>query len=112
MACTETIRSWSLRNDGGSLELPDGWFGRPYDNVHRLTTVHLHADAPPLALDDRLFLTAQGSIKVEADDASLIIGADQLLIEWTGFGSDQTRHVQSYSQALLRLHPGAGLATA
>lgn len=71
----ETIRSWFLRNDGGSLELPDGWFGRPYDNVHRLTNVSLHADALHLALDDRLFITAQGSITVEADDASLTIGA-------------------------------------
>ncbi|MDR2983037.1 MAG: hypothetical protein LBV12_12435 [Puniceicoccales bacterium] len=56
----ETVKEWFSRESGGSLSLPDGWFGRPYDNRHSLTSFAQTSDGYELILDK--------TIKINFDD--------------------------------------------
>lgn len=40
MSYLNTIQTWFLRECAGSIFLPDGWFGRPYDGLWSLVAVH------------------------------------------------------------------------
>src|SRR5215213_70194 len=60
------IERWFKEELGGTLVLPDGWYGRPYDNVHTLTKLDETADSLTLALDHKLSLHFEGLERVEA----------------------------------------------
>jgi len=51
-----TVKNWFKREWGGSLLLPNGWFGRPYDNQHQLTRFELNNEDWMLLLDNNLSL--------------------------------------------------------
>lgn len=74
--------------------LPDGWFGRPYDNLFELT--RSHATERSLVLEfDNLVLTFGGRPRVDATAAKLRIDGFILLnLEWIEFGSTRSRRSQ------------------
>ena len=78
---TTLIQNWFTRTWGGGLVLPDGWFGRPFDNIHRLTDVSQSSGLLRIVLDDQLTLTFNG-------DELVIDGYSELSFDWKEYGSD------------------------
>ena len=52
-----------------SLELPSGWFGRPFDNQHRLTRIEADGDDLVIQLDGdlELVLHAPSAVAIAGD---------------------------------------------
>lgn len=67
------IELWFRITKGGSLMLPDGWFGRPFDNIHRLTFVAARPLWLIIELDERLLLTLREPSTVLGSDEELVI---------------------------------------
>tara|TARA_R110002049_G_scaffold290063_1_gene473301 strand:+ start:517 stop:849 length:333 start_codon:yes stop_codon:yes gene_type:complete len=86
---TTLIQNWFTRTWGGGLVLPDGWFGRPFDNIHRLTDVSQSSGLLRIVLDDQLTLTFNGDVSVKDNGDELVIdGYSELSFDWKEYGSD------------------------
>ena len=61
----DVIQTWFDRELGGSLMLPDGWFGRSYDNIYHLKYITCDNDVITVALDNDISLNFDrlGSVK-------------------------------------------------
>lgn len=69
------------------MVLPDGWFGRPYDSQHSLTSVIDNGDELTLILDEILHLHFQGLQSVRVEGHDLILGPfKKLQFERTPYG--------------------------
>lgn len=87
MTFSTTIQQWFDTEWGGSMVLPDGWFGRPYDNQHSLTSVTESGDELTLVLDEILHLRFVGLKSVRIEGHELIFGPfKELRFEWTPYG--------------------------
>lgn len=60
--------------EGASLKLPSGWFGRPHDNFHVLTSVSIVGDALVIVLDERLELRLSRPQRIDVDGPTLRVG--------------------------------------
>ena len=70
--------------------LPDGWFGRPYDNQHALTSVTGYDDELTLVLDGILHLHFEGLESIQIEEHELILGPfKSLRFQWTPYGGGQ-----------------------
>ena len=87
MSFANTVQTWFDTEWGGSMVLPDGWFGRPYDNQHALTSVEQDGDTLTVVLDEILRLRFEGLGSVHAGKHELIFSQfDKLCFEWTPYG--------------------------
>ena len=68
-----SLRQWFSRVKLASLELPHGWFGRPYDNLHQLTWSAATTHKVLLELDHQilLILTDPGPAEITSDLARI-----------------------------------------
>lgn len=83
--------------DRVGLVLPDGWFGRPYDNLLSLTSVEGSSNAMRIGLDDDLFLDFHGPVEVASTMIKVVISAFEKLI-WTWHESDTgTAHTEKFT---------------
>lgn len=100
------IRGHFATFTGASLELPDGWFGRPYDNFHHLRSVDIVDRALLIGLDDLQTLTLHGPTTAEVDGSVLsLTGFDSGTWEWTPYGSRHAaRQQRAVSRGTIRLH--------
>jgi hypothetical protein len=97
MRFTDVIQQWFKDEWGGSLMLPDGWYGRPYDSQLSLTSVDETGDTMTLVLQKKLRLHFEGLKAVERRNRDLVIGPfDRLRFEWNSFGDDVSRGVKDY----------------
>lgn len=66
------------------LVLPNGWFGRPYDNLHQLTGCTAAGDKMRIELDGQLILTFAGAgLEAVRDRDGLIVrGFTTLACDW------------------------------
>ncbi len=60
------IENWYQREWTGSLVLPDGWYGRPFDGQHRLTSVNEAPEHLTIVLDNALTLSFSGPTHIES----------------------------------------------
>jgi hypothetical protein len=67
MSIKVAIEAWFNRTGGGSMILPDGWFGRPYDNIHVLKGIHESEHGLKMDLSDQISLTFVGFFIVAED---------------------------------------------
>ena len=76
------------------LVLPSGWFGRPYDNFHRLTACTAAGDTVHVELDGQLNLLFEGpgTLAVRDGDSLVVSGFTRLLWDWRPYGSLESRH--------------------
>jgi len=97
------VVTWFGRVKLASLELPRGWFGRPYDNLHQLTWSSATQHKVLLELDRQLLLiiTDPGSIK-ECDRELRIEGCAQVTLDWQEFGN-LAAHVDDHGAGSVRL---------
>lgn len=97
MSFTNTIQRWFKEELGGSLLLPDGWYGRPYDNQHALTSVDETGEALTVILDRKLTLRFEGLKSVEGRKGELVFGPfDKLRFDWETYGTDAKRGTMEY----------------
>lgn len=97
MNFTPTIQHWFNTEWGGSLLLPDGWHGRPYDNQHALTSVEESGGTLTVVLDQKLTLRFEGLKSVKAQKQELIFGPfEKLRFDWESLGPGEQRGTKEY----------------
>ena len=83
MNFTAVVQKWFEDEWGGSLMLPDGWFGRPYDNQHLLSSITESGGVFTVILDQNLVLRFKGLKFVRPGNRELVFGPfDHLRFEW------------------------------
>jgi hypothetical protein len=92
-----TISAWFSDVLTASVELPDGWFGRPYDNMHRLTWSVERDDKLFLELDGRLHLILAGVEVLENGAGLLRLGCSHAVFYWREYGSSGDHHAVVYN---------------
>lgn len=83
MESLQVIRKFFQEFGNVGLILPDGWFGRPFDNLFRLTRSETQPGLLVLELEENVTLSFRGDIKLEKTDAKLRIdGFSELDLDW------------------------------
>jgi len=97
------VSEWFAAVKLAGLELPDGWFGRPYGDLYRLTSARLEdADRLVIELEKQLQLGFVNPRRVEATLEHLLIGDFETLeFEWREFGNLRP-HSTSYTNGAVR----------
>jgi hypothetical protein len=109
MRYTDIIQKWFRDEWGGSLVLPDGWYGRPYDNQHGMTSIHESGDALTVTLDQKLTLHFEGLKSVRVRKRELVFGPfDKLRFEWEAYGASGEHGVKEYRAGEARIVPAPG----
>jgi hypothetical protein len=99
-----SIKKWFADSIGGSLLFPDGWYGRPHDNIHQLTNlVEEPNNAILIVLDKVLKLRFVGVAYIKLDPNQIAIGFTQLKVEWEGFGHPEMHGIKEYRSGELRI---------
>jgi hypothetical protein len=107
MSFKNTIQRWFKDEWGGSLLLPDGWYGRPYDNQHSLTSVDELRDTLTVILDRKLTLRFEGLKSVKAEKRELTFGPfEKLCFDWESFGTDGKRGTKEYQTGEVKIVTG------
>jgi len=93
------IQKWFKRNIGGALLFPDGWFGRPYDNLHTLADIEENDSYFRVKLGDGdTMLTFHGGCVVTVDRKELTFSSFSLLVfSWLPYGTPKQDVVYSKS---------------
>lgn len=77
------IVNWIKAYPRFGLELPNGWFGRPYDNIHKITW-HSERDSKLIIeVDNQLYLIFTKPLNYQSKESILI------LKDWTQFVFDR-----------------------
>ena len=98
MSASETVRQWFAKEHGGGLILPDGWFGRPYDNQHQLTLIKHEDNTLTLVLDSRLMLMFEGLRGVKFQGHDLVLSEfTKLHCEFHSYDDAGSQHKTQYS---------------
>lgn len=107
-----TIRYWFSIAEAAGLVLPDGWFGRPYDNQLNLTCVEERPSRLLLELDDDLLLVFERPLAVAIDDSVLELSHfTQFIFAWQEFGT-ATPHYRVFHSGRVRLVPPLAIVIA
>jgi hypothetical protein len=102
---TAIIQDWFSGFGGGGLVLPDGWFGRPHDNLHRLTFIASRPSWLIIELDEQFLLTIRDAKVVARENRDLVIsGFASCTFDWKEYG-DTRGHVTHYDHGEVRLVP-------
>lgn len=76
----EHVSQFFSDKSSAGLKLPDGWFGRPHDNQHRLTSVNATDESLHIQLDGMHTLELTGEVNVELADGTLRLSDFDTLI--------------------------------
>lgn len=88
--------------------LPDGWFGRPYDNLFLLQDVQLDGDVLTVLLSEDTALVFDRLRHVNLDGSELVFeGFCRCSIRWKEYGGVEYRE-QVYDAGQVRLVPPVG----
>lgn len=105
----KNIKNWFQIKGGGSLITPDGWFGRPYDNIHMLTYLEVRPNKVILELDEQLYLIFTDVKSVYTKNEELCFEEfSQCVFDWQGYG-DLKPHATIFSSGIVKIvaPPGA-----
>ena len=92
------IKFFFLRRRSCGLKLPNGWFGRPYDNGLSLVEAEVRDDALIIEPDHPLRLIFHGIPTLESKANGLhLTNFDALVFEWKEVGGDQRPHREIYT---------------
>ena len=107
MSFTSTVQQWFKDEWGGSLLLPDGWYGRPYDNQHALTSVEESGTTLIIVLDRKLMLRFDGLKSVKVHNRELVLGPfEKLRFDWERLGTDGKRGTKEYEAGEVKILTG------
>jgi hypothetical protein len=99
------VRQWFGDGHLPSLELPDGWFGRPYDNCHALSHLDVIGDRLLIGLDGQQLLVLTRPAVTYCTHGEMVLTFEQLVFDWQGYG-DRTPHAKGYAAGQLRFATG------
>lgn len=89
--------------------LPDGWYGRPYDNQHVITSIAESGETLTIVLDRKLTLHFEGLKSVESNQRELDFGVfDTMQFSWEGFGGVTQRGSRKYRGGEIKIVSGTG----
>lgn len=101
---TANVRNWFAIHNGGSLLLPDGWYGRPHDNQHRLTSVSTEPGGLVLILDQKLTLRFEGQPSADTATRALVIsGFSRCHFMWEGYGANARKGSREFASGEVRI---------
>jgi hypothetical protein len=84
---SKIIQDWFAKAKGASLVLPDGWFGRPFDNWHELSYLEQRPHKLLLELDDQLLLVCTDLRSAQIVGRDLVLsGFAQCVFDWQEYG--------------------------
>jgi hypothetical protein len=102
-AALDAVIKWFARVKLASLEMPKGWFGRPYDNLHQLTWWGATDHKLLLELDRQLLLVITDPSAVEVTDSELRINeCAQVVLDWQEYGNLRP-HADNHGPGSVRL---------
>jgi hypothetical protein len=103
------IRQWFER--AGQVNgpvLPDGWFGRPYDNQYSLEALNESDDAIVLRLSQEAVLRLTRPRRAFVERAELVVdGYDDATFEWKDAGGVAC-HTKNFTSEQVRFVPPIG----
>ena len=109
MRFANTVKQWFEHEWGGSLVLPDGWYGRPYDNQHAVTSIDESGNGLTLVLDQKLTLRFEGLKSVDVRSRELVFGPfAKLRFEWEAYGASGEHGVKEYHTGEVKIVPAPG----
>lgn len=109
MRFSNTIHQWSQNEIGGSLVLPDGWYGRPYDNQHVVTSVDEMGDSLIVILDHKLTLCFHGLKSIQVCGRDIVFGPfNRMRFEWIAYEETETHGAKEYDGGEVRIVPALG----
>jgi hypothetical protein len=76
------VRTWFESVGAASLELPNGWFGRPYDSSHELTWSTARDEKIFIELDDQIHLILTDPSLTRSKRLDLEIQVSALIFDW------------------------------
>ena len=96
------ISQWFEREEGAGLVLPDGWYGRPFDNLLNLISIERDAIVLVIELDSGLVLHFTGLRNIQSHGHDLVFSDfDSLQFKENGPGISGGTKV--YSDGEVRL---------
>lgn len=99
----EAVNRFFASVDDAGLKLPTGWFGRPFDDWHHLTSARSNGNALFVELDNQLRLTFFGPVRAEEDGRTLrLTGFTRLEWEWFEFDAP-IGHQQEFGAGIVEL---------
>lgn len=92
----DVVDAFFSRSGGASLKLPSGWFGRPHDNFHELTSATVVDSTLVIVLDERLQLRLHGPQRANIDGGVLRLdGFKRADWKWYEYGTD-AEHLERF----------------
>lgn len=92
MNAAVALADWYATALTASVELPDGWFGRPYDNMHRLTGADFRDDKIFVELDGQLHLILADPLVTNNEPGEFELRCGHVVFDWCDFGAVGSRH--------------------
>jgi hypothetical protein len=84
------MKKWFAKNKVFGLILPEGWFGRPYDNNHRLTLLEERKNKLIVEVDEQLYFLLTKPLECSIVDGNLVISNfQQLTFDRQSYGDMQ-----------------------
>lgn len=76
----EKLREWFAKNSAVHIKLPDGWFGRPYDNLYCVDSICEENDRVIIRnIDDSMVITFDRNASIlEKANAIVVSDFDQM----------------------------------
>jgi hypothetical protein len=99
----ELLNSWFKEHIGGSLFLPDGWYGRPYDNIHRLSDAHYENDKLVVTLDDNLLFNFSGLEEAVPSSKGFTFGPFKSALFFEKDRTGKWIKTKEYSDGIIRI---------
>jgi hypothetical protein len=102
----DSVRRFFAEHEVASLQLPTGWFGRPYDNFHQLTRASAEGGLVEICLDEVQILRVHAS-RAESVGRTLEIRVSGGSWRWTSYGATDT-HDEPVGAGTVKLHAPFG----
>ncbi|WP_104108421.1 hypothetical protein [Nocardioides sp. 616] len=101
-AIARAVEEFFAQHEVATLRLPSGWFGRPYDNWHKLTGTQADGEDVQVRLDDKqeLTLDAEG---VSSEERILRVVIRRGNWRWTEYGAD-VEHTEVLGPGVVEFH--------
>ena len=105
----DVVRRWFFKVEQATGPiLPDGWFGRPYDNIYLLSNVQLVGDVLTVYLSEDTSLVFIRLERVYIDKSELVFdGFRGCSFRWKEYGGVQNQE-RNYDTGQVRLVPPFG----
>jgi hypothetical protein len=104
---SKRIQDWFFLNRS-SLILPDGWYGRPYDNLHELTKIDESDTQLTITLDGKLELCfSELKSLTERDGALVFADFKKLTCQFRSYDDPSKLRTCEYESGEVKLVPSS-----